>query len=110
MIAQNTQYWKTLCFINLFLNTFFVHPPSRLSLPAPPPSAQSLTPTMYRQMSGRAGRRGYDDVGNVIFFGVRAERAAQLMTTKLPSLQGQVGSDVLCAWACRSGLGMIRTQ
>ena len=44
---------------------------------------------MYRQMSGRAGRRGYDDVGNVIFFGVRAERAAQLMTTKLPSLQGQ---------------------
>lgn len=40
-------------------------------------------------LTGRAGRRGYDDFGNVVFFGVRPERAAQLITTKLPSLQGQ---------------------
>jgi hypothetical protein len=66
---------------------FGVNMPCRTSVFAL--DSKSLTPTLYRQMSGRAGRRGYDDVGNVIFFGLRAERAAQLMTTKLPSLQGQ---------------------
>jgi replicative superfamily II helicase len=55
--------------------------------------SKQLTPILYRQMSGRAGRRGYDDVGNVVFFGVPPQRAAQLMTTKLPSLQGQIPSS-----------------
>jgi predicted permease len=47
--------------------------------------------------AGRAGRRGYDDFGNVVFFGMRPERAAQLITTKLPSLQGQFPTSTAMA-------------
>eukprot|EP00455_Lapot_gusevi_P053730 TRINITY_DN8457_c0_g1_i4.p1 TRINITY_DN8457_c0_g1~~TRINITY_DN8457_c0_g1_i4.p1 ORF type:complete len:434 (-),score=177.98 TRINITY_DN8457_c0_g1_i4:309-1610(-) len=49
---------------------------------------KKLTPLIYRQMSGRAGRRGYDDVGHVVFFGLPTERASHLMTSQLSSLQG----------------------
>lgn len=33
-----------------------------------------LTPLMYRQTAGRAGRRGMDDTANVIFYGVSRNR------------------------------------
>lgn len=42
----------------------------------------------YHQMSGRAGRRGFDTEGNVIFMGLSKKRHDMLMTDKLPKMLG----------------------
>ncbi|TRM55291.1 hypothetical protein BD626DRAFT_601103, partial [Schizophyllum amplum] len=47
-----------------------------------------LTALMYRQCAGRAGRRGYDLFGNVVFYGLPEERVQRLILSKLPSLGG----------------------
>ena len=39
-------------------------------------------------MSGRSGRRGFDLVGNVIFFGVPYHKVRRLMTANVPRLDG----------------------
>eukprot|EP00461_Guttulinopsis_vulgaris_P005960 UN05980 len=48
----------------------------------------ALNPLNYRQMSGRAGRRGFDDKGQVIFFGIDPHHACRLMTSSLTPLRG----------------------
>lgn len=47
-----------------------------------------LDPMNYKQMSGRAGRRGYDTLGNVVFFGIPKRRVQNLMVSMLPEIQG----------------------
>ncbi|CAH3109010.1 unnamed protein product [Pocillopora meandrina] len=47
-----------------------------------------LNSLQYRQMSGRAGRRGFDPVGNVIFFGIPYRKVQRLMTANIPKLVG----------------------
>jgi len=47
-----------------------------------------LTPLLYRQMSGRAGRRGYDDVGYVVFYGVPGRKAFRLVKSPIAHLSG----------------------
>lgn len=42
----------------------------------------------YRQASGRAGRRGFDNLGNVVFHGLSADKVDRLISSKLPSLLG----------------------
>eukprot|EP00467_Chlorarachnion_reptans_P011033 CAMPEP_0114531348 /NCGR_PEP_ID=MMETSP0109-20121206/26009_1 /TAXON_ID=29199 /ORGANISM="Chlorarachnion reptans, Strain CCCM449" /LENGTH=2464 /DNA_ID=CAMNT_0001714189 /DNA_START=104 /DNA_END=7498 /DNA_ORIENTATION=- len=55
-----------------------------------------LTPLAFRQMAGRAGRRGHDDVGYVAFLGVPMQKVASLMASPLTSLRGRVpGSPTL---------------
>ncbi|KAF8551588.1 P-loop containing nucleoside triphosphate hydrolase protein [Imleria badia] len=45
-----------------------------------------LTALVYRQCAGRAGRRGYDLLGKVVFYGLPMDRVQRLTLSKLPSL------------------------
>ncbi|KAJ7084759.1 hypothetical protein C8R43DRAFT_1115430 [Mycena crocata] len=45
-------------------------------------------PHKYRQCSGRAGRRGFDLRGNVIFYGLPMERVQRLVLSRLPAVGG----------------------
>ena len=47
-----------------------------------------LTALNFRQAAGRAGRRGFDLLGNVVFQGVSSERACRLLSSRLPDLTG----------------------
>jgi hypothetical protein len=48
-----------------------------------------LTALSYQQAAGRAGRRGFDVLGNVVFAGIHPERVYEIMSLRLPDLQGQ---------------------
>ncbi|KAF6794637.1 DEAD/DEAH box helicase [Colletotrichum sojae] len=48
-----------------------------------------LTALNYRQASGRAGRRGFDLLGNVVFHGIPPRRAMEITSSRLPDLRGQ---------------------
>uniref|UniRef100_A0A8C4JPE9 DExD/H-box helicase 60 n=1 Tax=Dromaius novaehollandiae TaxID=8790 RepID=A0A8C4JPE9_DRONO len=43
----------------------------------------------YRQMSGRAGRRGQDMVGNVFFYDIPLPKVERLIKSNVPQLKGQ---------------------
>ncbi|XP_027622591.1 probable ATP-dependent RNA helicase DDX60 isoform X2 [Tupaia chinensis] len=43
----------------------------------------------YRQMSGRAGRRGQDLMGDVYFFDIPLPKVKKLIKSKVPELRGQ---------------------
>ena len=47
-----------------------------------------LTALNQRQSAGRAGRRGYDLLGNVVFHNVGLEKTCRLLSSSLPTLQG----------------------
>jgi superfamily II RNA helicase len=42
----------------------------------------------FQQMSGRAGRRGFDTVGNVVFMGLNERKIRRLLTDRLPKMVG----------------------
>ena len=42
----------------------------------------------YRQCAGRAGRRGFDLLGNVIFYGLPIDRVQRIVLSRLPPLGG----------------------
>ncbi|KAK4055914.1 hypothetical protein OIO90_003171 [Microbotryomycetes sp. JL221] len=48
----------------------------------------ALNALNFRQCAGRAGRRGFDTLGNVLFVGVRLDRIERLLLSKLPKLSG----------------------
>ncbi|PWN20712.1 P-loop containing nucleoside triphosphate hydrolase protein [Microstroma glucosiphilum] len=45
-----------------------------------------LDALQYRQAAGRAGRRGMDLTGNVVFYGIPWTKVQRLLTSKLPAL------------------------
>eukprot|EP00395_MALV-II_sp_L67-2_P000281 gene281-173_t len=45
---------------------------------------------MFRQMAGRAGRRGFDLMGNIIFLGMPFEKISQLVASDMPTLTGEM--------------------
>ena len=47
-----------------------------------------LNALSYRQMSGRAGRRGFDKLGRIVFFGIPDAKINRLLTGDLQTLQG----------------------
>ena len=47
-----------------------------------------LTALNYRQAAGRAGRRGFDLMGNVIFQGIDMDKICRLVSSRLPDLNG----------------------
>ena len=47
-----------------------------------------LTALNYHQASGRAGRRGFDLLGNVVFVGIPTDRVHKIMSSRLPDLVG----------------------
>lgn len=47
-----------------------------------------LTALNYRQAAGRAGRRGFDMLGNVVFHGVSTSKVRRLLSSRLPDLNG----------------------
>ena len=47
-----------------------------------------LTALNYRQAAGRAGRRGFDLLGNVVFQGISKDKVFRLMSSRLPDLNG----------------------
>lgn len=49
-----------------------------------------LNPTQFRQMMGRAGRRGVDDLGHLVFFSVSIKKITRLMTSGTTVIKGNV--------------------
>ena len=47
-----------------------------------------LNGTSLRQMAGRAGRRGFDDLGNGVFLGVSYHRIKSLFNSLVPTMRG----------------------
>ncbi|KAF2770464.1 P-loop containing nucleoside triphosphate hydrolase protein [Teratosphaeria nubilosa] len=47
-----------------------------------------LTALNYRQCAGRAGRRGFDLLGNIVFQGVSRQKVCRLISSRLPDLNG----------------------
>nr|CCC47002.1 putative ATP-dependent DEAD/H RNA helicase [Trypanosoma vivax Y486] len=52
-----------------------------------------LNSTQFRQMMGRAGRRGLDFLGHLIFFGISLKRIKRLMTSGMTVIKGNVQMD-----------------
>ncbi|XP_063232195.1 probable ATP-dependent RNA helicase DDX60 isoform X2 [Bacillus rossius redtenbacheri] len=50
--------------------------------------SQYINSLEYHQMSGRAGRRGYDIYGNVVFMGLGHRKIKTLLTDNFPAMKG----------------------
>jgi hypothetical protein len=67
LTISNSAYGKSACIINYRRLTYI---------------------QKYRQCSGRAGRRGFDLLGNVVFYGLPMDRVQRMVLSKLPALGG----------------------
>lgn len=58
-----------------------------------------LTPTALRQIAGRAGRRGFDTCGNVVFMGIPLPVIRNLMQASPPAVRGAL--PITCTYLLR---------
>ncbi len=59
-----------------------------------------LTPVSMRQIAGRAGRRGFDSIGNVVFLGIGIPVIKSLMFAHLPKVQGSLPITCTTCYGC----------
>lgn len=52
------------------------------------------SPLLFRQMSGRAGRRGFDTLGHAIFFDIPRQKRASLLVSPMPAIHGNFPMSV----------------
>ena len=72
---------------------FGVSMPFRTSVVIRNEHNDNLDTMLFHQMSGRAGRRGLDKEGNVIFAGFSWDRIKELSVSSVPIVQGVSASD-----------------
>mmetsp|Transcript_26812 Transcript_26812/g.70420 ORF Transcript_26812/g.70420 Transcript_26812/m.70420 type:complete len:1869 (+) Transcript_26812:171-5777(+) len=68
-----------------------IHMPSKASVIVG--DAVYLNAMNFRQMAGRAGRRGFDLRGQVVFFGVQSPKVYRLLRADLPEIVGNLALD-----------------
>ena len=49
-----------------------------------------LSPMQFQQEAGRAGRRGFDLRGHIVFFGLPGKKVQRLLVGELPRLEGSI--------------------
>lgn len=69
-----------------------------------------LTPLMYRQTSGRAGRRGFDTFGHIIFWEMPFPKLRRLICARLPVLSGEFPISPTLALRTFQLLNTVRTN
>lgn len=68
---------------------FGVSMPFRTTVILRDPKVEDMLDSMlYHQMAGRAGRRGLDKEGNVVFAGYSWDRIKELSISKIPNIEG----------------------
>ena len=67
---------------------FGVSMPFRTSVTICDPKVDDLDSMLFHQMSGRAGRRGLDKEGNIVFAGYSWNRIKELSISKIPIVTG----------------------
>lgn len=69
-----------------------------------------LTPLMYRQTSGRAGRRGFDTFGHIVFWELSFSKLKRLACARLPVLSGEFPVTPTLVLRTFQLLNTVRTQ
>ena len=69
-----------------------------------------LNSLQFRQMSGRAGRRGFDTLGHVIFMAVPQRKCASLLVSPMPQLYGNFPLTISLALRVMTLQGIANTD
>jgi superfamily II DNA or RNA helicase len=97
MLLKQTFIYFLLSLFNVFCITG-INMPSATSVMMY--DSMHLTPLMFRQMAGRAGRRGFDNVGHVVFVKLSRRKISELMLGELSELRAQ--NPVTMSFALRA--------